>query len=94
MAPLGPLVEQWNTDLEKAMETFQSRHHDITTTLYDVNALFNKVLDKPTSYGFKSAGDICEGDCIWYDGLHPGSTFYKILAEEFAKNYTEPLEKK
>jgi sugar lactone lactonase YvrE len=53
--------------------------------LYDVNKFFNKVLDKPTAYGFKDnmCGD-AEG-CIWDGGFHILSPMHEAIAKDMAK---------
>lgn len=81
----APRVAQWNTELAVAVRKFQTEREDINAVIYDSNALFNKVLDNPTIYGFDNADDMCEEKCIWFNGFHPGSVFYKVLAKDFAQ---------
>ena len=43
------------------------------------------MLDDPEKYGFMSPYEVCNRtQCIWFDNFHPGSAFYKFLAEDLA----------
>jgi hypothetical protein len=46
--------------------------------------LFHKVLDNPVAFGFDDASSIGTEKSIWYDEFHPGSAFYKVLAQDFS----------
>lgn len=81
----APKVAQWNTELAVAVKKFQTKHADINAVIYDSNALFSRVLDDPTTYGFDNADDICEEKCIWFNGFHANSAFHKILAKDIAQ---------
>lgn len=88
-------IETWNLALTESTNEFQRKHNDVRVKVYDAARLFNAVLDEPKNYGFQDSStkflmsNAKEEECIWYDGLHPTSALYKVLAADLAKFLTE-----
>lgn len=77
-------IANWNTQLQAFALGLDRRYHgSVSVSVYDVAALFTKVLDNPIGYGFKDATSMCEHQCIWYDDLHPTCNLHKIVAQRF-----------
>lgn len=81
-------IQTWNNTLISKSQKFHSTHPDVHIKIYDSFALFNRVIDEPWTYGFKSpnkkfmGSEAREEDCIWYDALHPTTALYKVLTED------------
>src|SRR5579862_80733 len=64
---LAARIRQWNGKLESYVQSFREKYPQTTAEIYDVAALFHKVLDNPTEFGFKDANSYgCSLDVIWY----------------------------
>jgi phospholipase/lecithinase/hemolysin len=67
---------------------FKEEHPEANVAVYDSRALFNKVLDHPTEYGFINGSTYGKDSCVWYDILHPTSQMHKVIAADVAKFLT------
>uniref|UniRef100_A0A0W0FWY4 CBM1 domain-containing protein n=1 Tax=Moniliophthora roreri TaxID=221103 RepID=A0A0W0FWY4_MONRR len=80
------VIEGFNSKLETKIEAFKANNSDISTYLYDSYVGFTKILDDPTSYGFRDATTYGEGeDIFWGNDYHPSSYAHKYLAEDVAE---------
>ncbi|EEB97478.1 hypothetical protein MPER_03195, partial [Moniliophthora perniciosa FA553] len=62
----GSVIEGFNSKLAAKIEAFKGSNSDISTYLYDSYAGFTKILDDPTSYGFRDATTYGEGEDIFW----------------------------
>ncbi|PFH54294.1 carbohydrate esterase family 16 protein [Amanita thiersii Skay4041] len=74
----------WNTSLKETIQTFASRHNDITVLLFAVSETFNKILDNPKTYGFAAKDKRKAGGSIWFDHLHPTSKVHQVIAHDLS----------
>ncbi|KAK1228408.1 hypothetical protein PQX77_008545 [Marasmius sp. AFHP31] len=74
----------WNTMLQTSLNAFAVSHPDSTVLVYSSHALFTRVLDNPTSYGFEQSDSKQQRGKIWRDHLHPTTRIHDILAEDIA----------
>ncbi|KAK7032144.1 hypothetical protein VNI00_013318 [Paramarasmius palmivorus] len=81
------VIEGFNSKLEAKIEAFRSENSDVITTyFYDSYSGFTKILDDPTSYGFKDATSYGDGeDIFWGNDYHPSSYAHKYFAEDVAE---------
>ncbi|ESK90174.1 carbohydrate esterase family 16 protein [Moniliophthora roreri MCA 2997] len=80
------VISGFNSRLATKIASFKSNHSGVTTYLYDSYAGFAKILDNPTSYGFKDATSYGNSpDLFWFNDLHPTSPAHKYFAQDVAK---------
>ncbi|KAJ8078863.1 hypothetical protein PM082_013147 [Marasmius tenuissimus] len=80
----GANYTNWNTTLQSSLDAFAVSHPDSTVLLYSSHALFTRVLDSPTTYGFEQSDAKQQRGRIWRDHLHPTTRIHDILAEDIA----------
>lgn len=97
---LNELTRKHNAQLANALNNFRKQLKSKSNIIYyDVNALFNRVLNEPAKFGFTNVTDIClkndiQGKYIvcnnpnkylFWDDIHPSTAAHKLLAETVAK---------
>jgi phospholipase/lecithinase/hemolysin len=87
-------ADQWSRDTEKAVikthnqkyaakvASWKASHSGVRTWLYDTDASFNKLLDSPTTYGFKDATSYGQNGSFWFNDYHPGVLANDYLAKD------------
>ena len=86
VSQLNSYVEQYNTIISDAAKKYNA-------ALVDINALFDDIYEN----GFKIGGvtftlDYLTGGLFSYDGVHPSSLGYAIVANEFIKIINETFD--
>jgi len=83
---LGDRINEWNTALPAYVTNFTRTHPGVTASLFDVNTMFQTVLNHPKKYGFKDATSYCSNsNCIWADQVHATYAMQKIIAANMAQ---------
>lgn len=81
-------INAFNTYLATAINTWQAAHTDAQTSLYDMHAWMEDVLDNAEASGFKDA--TCSGvgnsACVWWIGnnMHTTSTMQSLQAKNMS----------
>lgn len=72
--------EQWNQALRENVSSFVSAHSGVTAFVFSSYALFSRMLDNPTDFGFPKGDAKKRGGTMWVDHLHPTSAVHKEVA--------------
>ncbi|KAF9533683.1 SGNH hydrolase-type esterase domain-containing protein [Crepidotus variabilis] len=79
-AQLGTRIQAWNTALVSAAAAFQTKHSDVSTFVYDSWALYSKLLNSPSQYGFTDV--TTTGGSFWQDVIHPKAKVHDYMAQD------------
>jgi len=102
---LSELTQKHNFQLANALDNLRQQLKSETNIIYyDVNDLFNQVINEPTKFGFVNVVDTClNGDrnqyviCndpdkyLFWDDIHPSTAAHKLLAETVTKKLKPTL---
>lgn len=88
---LNNLTKQHNADLATSLNNLrQQLNSQISITYYDVNSVFNRVINSPEKFGFINVTDpclsqvsICERprEYLFWDNIHPTTAAHNLLVE-------------
>ncbi|KAI9047552.1 hypothetical protein LZ554_008268 [Drepanopeziza brunnea f. sp. 'monogermtubi'] len=78
-------IQIYNENLAKHVSAFREKHPEASIMLYDVHALFTKVMDDPQKYGFKDATSMDSDGCLWSGSFHILTGFDDFIAKDMAK---------
>jgi len=79
----------YNQRLLAKIDNLKATKPDVTVYFWDAHAQFTKILDSPTTYGFRDATSVgSAANQFWSDVYHPGSApiFFFV---EFLLNSTQ-----
>lgn len=76
------VIQMHNQKLAAKISAFKASHTGVKTWLYDSDKTFNKILDAPTTYGFKDATSYGQTGSFWNNDYHPGAAAHTIFAKE------------
>ncbi|KAI6708951.1 cellulose-binding GDSL lipase/acylhydrolase [Diplocarpon mali] len=82
-------IQIYNENLSKHVSAFQDRHPDGSIALYDVHALFTKVIDDPKKYGFTDSTSMDSDGSLWSGNFHILTGFDDFIAKDMAKTIAE-----
>ncbi|KAJ3478447.1 hypothetical protein NLI96_g9750 [Meripilus lineatus] len=85
---LSGRYNRWNDALGDNISEFVEAHPDITAFTFSSHALFNRLLDNPTQYGFPEDETKKEDGAMWVDHLHPTTAVHKEIARAVSEFLT------
>lgn len=74
-----------NAKLADRVADFEATHDGVQTWLWDSYAVFNEVLDDPTTYGLNANVSGYGDGYFWGNDYHPGEGANKVFAERIAE---------
>ncbi|ESK90562.1 carbohydrate esterase family 16 protein [Moniliophthora roreri MCA 2997] len=79
------VINGHNSRMATKIASFQASNAGVKTFSYDSYAAFTKILNNPTSYGFKDATSVGNAaNNFWGDVYHPTSSAHKLFAQDIA----------
>ncbi|KAJ8695466.1 hypothetical protein PTI98_008067 [Pleurotus ostreatus] len=79
------VIQGFNTKLAAKIAAFKANHTGVETYTWDSSATFTRILDSPTTYGFRDATTFGDGTGIfWGNNYHPSSQAHQLFAQDVA----------
>ncbi|KAL0061268.1 hypothetical protein AAF712_011926 [Marasmius tenuissimus] len=79
------VIAGFNSLLASRVASFESSHEGTKTFLSDTHAVFTKILDDPTAYGFRDNLTYgADPDLFWGNDYHPSSYAHKYFGQDVA----------
>ncbi|KDQ26465.1 carbohydrate esterase family 16 protein [Pleurotus ostreatus PC15] len=79
------VIQGFNSKLAAKIAAFKANHTGVETYTWDSSATFTRILDSPTTYGFRDATTFGDGTGIfWGNNYHPSSQAHQIFAQDVA----------
>jgi phospholipase/lecithinase/hemolysin len=80
------VITKYNNLMATYLANFKSKNSDVTATIVDTQAPFNKALDNPTAYGAPNATcyNSDGASCLWFNDYHPGIAIQDLTAQAVA----------
>ncbi|KAF9037784.1 hypothetical protein BDZ89DRAFT_1061372 [Hymenopellis radicata] len=80
------VIQGFNAKLVTRANNLKSTHAGVKTFIWDSHAIFTRILDSPTTYGFKDATSFGTGsDIFWGNNYHPSSYAHKFFGQDVAR---------
>ncbi|KAF8915393.1 hypothetical protein CPB85DRAFT_1432997 [Mucidula mucida] len=80
------VIQDFNAKLTTRANNLESTHAGVNTFIWDSHAIFTRILDSPTTYGFKDATSFGTGsDIFWGNNYHPSSYAHKFFGQDVAQ---------
>jgi len=85
-------VTNFNTGLATMLQTINASNPGVTITHVDIAPLFAEAAANPTQFGLdedvntptlnEGNNNLNEANALWFDGVHPTTTFHEAIAKE------------